>query len=367
MQFLTNRPAAAILIAVLIVFPQFRSKADTLRLSDGEKLTGSLVNITNGNLSFRTRLAGKLFVPVDEVVGLSTRDFIIVTLADGRVLSGRLATRDRRSYLVNAINGEERPIELSEVSRIANLPSGVEAGGADGKKLSTLQLGVNLETGYQFRQGSDDVSGPTVAVSVNREIDRTRIEARVSVEYTNGEGGLDEFFEAEARVVRDSGKKWKPEIMLELERDRNKALDYRYDLTVGIGRRLIDSERATLEVVAGVGIEVERRDSELSPRDSRRRFARGGAEKNEELNLNLNLRYTRLLFGETLFEESLVMRPSLSDPGEVRARFESAVIVPLSPGTKLKFNVQIDYEDDPPYREVDELNTAVGASLRFRF
>lgn len=370
MQYLWRKLTSAALIAVLLAIMQLRATADTLRLNDGEKMTGSLVNISNGSLAFRTRLAGKLFVPIDEVMGVSTRDFVIMTLADGRVLFGRLAIRDGHTYLVDSINDEQRRINLSEVSKIASLPSDSEATEADPAKLSTLQLGVTLETGYRFRQGAVDFSGPTASVSVNSALGRTEVDARVSVEYTDDGGALDGFFEAKARVVHDTAKKWKPEVMFELERDRNKALDLRYDLTVGVGRRVIDSQRQTLRVGAGFGIEVERRDPEPLRRDqgkSLRHFLHEKAENNEELNLNLNFRYTRLLFGNTLFEGVLVMRPSLSNPGEVRARSESALLVPLSPSTKLKFDVLVDYEDETRYRGIDEVNTAIGASLRIRF
>ena len=139
---------------------------------------------------------------------------------------------------------------------------------------------------------------------------------------------------------------------------------------MGVAKNVIESERHTLVAGVGAGVAVERFDVGPLRRDQGLQFHgfwREARKGREELNLNLSFRYTRMIFKKGTLEEGIEFRPSLSDLGDLRAYFESALSFPISPRVKLQLDLSIDYDDEVLYRGLDEWQTTVGASIGFKF
>jgi len=110
----------ALVFALLTVTP---ASADTLFLKGGDRIDGTLANISNGTLSFRTKLAGKLYLPVDGVLGINTTNLVVLTLADDKTLLGRMVYENDAIYLYASDNVVHGPIALSEVKAVSTLPA----------------------------------------------------------------------------------------------------------------------------------------------------------------------------------------------------------------------------------------------------
>lgn len=343
--------------------------ADILRLEGGDRLSGSLVEISGGALSFRTKLAGKIFVPLDQVTGLRTTGLVAISLGDDKLLTGRLETSRGQIWMVSPSGEERRLLILSEVTSFAVVPAAAEIE-EDRAPLAGGATDVSIETGYRWRTGTVDYSGPYTKVELIHRSQKTTFSGKLDTEFVGDQGRIDRFFDAEATVTLERPGAWEPEIVLELERNRDKALDLRADLSVGMAKDFFASETQTFRGSLGAGVSVARFDPGPLRRDEgtpgRPRFHEG-PRSDKDLNLHLSFRYTRKLFRGAYIEEILVLRPSLTDIGHGRAEFESSVYVPLSPKLKLRIDVLVDYEDRLHFNGLDDWRTSVGAGIRFDF
>ncbi len=337
--------------------------ADTLTLKAGDQYTGTLTNIGDGMAVFRTKIAGKVYVSTDEIAAVHTTNLVMLDMGDGKLLAGRLRTENGVPELVSQDGNDHRPIALADIKGIDQVPAATTGESASG-------LSGSLETGYRFREGTVDYSGPTASLELSHGAENgTEISARIDTEYVGDAGSTGRFFDAELRARLGTSGTWKPQLTLSVERDRNMALDYRVEAVAGVARDLHRDERQSLSVEGGVGATIAEYDSGLLRRDQGYRgewFPGDRDGSSDELNLHLRLNYSRLLFGATI-EEGIEIVPSLSDTGDVRGSFFSALYIPITPRMKLKLDINVDYDGDPRYRDIDEWRTSVGASLRFHF
>src|SRR5215471_8628084 len=71
-------------------------RADQVTLKNGDRLTGTIVKTDDDRktLQIKTELAGDVTVPWDAVTGLLSSQPLHLTLSDGRVVVGTVATTD---------------------------------------------------------------------------------------------------------------------------------------------------------------------------------------------------------------------------------------------------------------------------------
>ncbi len=352
-----------LLLLIALVAAPFAS-ADILTLKAGDRLTGSLATLNDGVLSFRTKLAGKVYYPADEVAGISTDQFVLVSTRDNVVVPGRLRYHDGEQTVTNRGQDEARALDLAEVVSIETLPESQQTT-ADA---SDPRISASFETGYRARTGAEDYSGPTASIEVRGRTDALDITGRLDTEYVGDAGSFSRFYEAGVDAQLHTSSIWEPFVTVNAERNRDKAIELRGDITAGVARRFIDTDRQRLDGRAGLGVAFERFDIRpLRDDQGRRARERDPVKRDEDLNLHLSLRYTRALFRSSYIEESLTVLPSLSDIGDFRAAWNSAVHVPITRNIRLKFDLTIDYEDDLPYNDLDDWRTSLGASFRVDF
>lgn len=364
---------ARILPLVFTVLASVLAGADTLYLEGGDRLTGTLADITNGSLSFRTKLAGKLYLPLDRVRGVDTTGLITLTLTDGKTLAGRLAYEKGESYLYTSDDTVHGPIQLAEITKISTLPPSALPEQEPSPPPDESPLTVHLDTGYRWRSGTENFSGPRLRLRLLGATKSGTLETTINLEHMGedgGDGALNRFFDAQARATIDRGATWNPEVTLQLERDRNKGLELRSEILAGLGREVLRDDKQRLHGAAGLGVAFERYDVRPLRRDQGATAPPIGPEEafsRQEINLDLQLRYERNFLGTGVIRERLTLRPSLSNFGDLRTRLESSVSVPIYLGIKLKVDLLVDYEDDPQYADIDEWSTAFGASMHVDF
>ncbi|MEX2015935.1 MAG: hypothetical protein WD873_04790, partial [Candidatus Hydrogenedentales bacterium] len=113
----------ALILAFTAVFP---CSADLLTLKDGDRFTGTLENIAGGMVTFRTRLAGKMYVSTGEVAAINTTQSVLVTIAGEQLLPGRLKTQDAQHFVVDPERGFQRAVDLQSISNITRVPASPE-------------------------------------------------------------------------------------------------------------------------------------------------------------------------------------------------------------------------------------------------
>jgi hypothetical protein len=369
---ISSYPPRILLFATVLVTFIANAGADTLTLKDGDTYSGVLVGAKTGILSFRTQLVGKIAVPIDEVFGASTQNFVVVALKDGTRLPGRLRSREGSIFVVGQ-GGKDSwlKVNLAQVQTITTM-----AASASEDAAPLLRPPAEIDTqgsasiGYIWRSGQESFSGPVVEIELGAVGDLGSLTGSIQAEYVGDEAKLDRFAEAEIRVQAASQRRWSPEFELEIERNRNKALKLRTDFTAAIAASLIQDDEQSLELRIGLGVAYEEFDPEPLRRDEGRIVTQRPGESPQhdtDLNLDLRLQYRRDLYRGAYIEKILSIRPSLTDLGEIRSRWESNLYIPVSKKMMLNFKVLLDHESDLPYRDIDELQTGVQAGFKVNF
>ncbi|MFQ5512040.1 MAG: hypothetical protein ACE5EO_09340, partial [Candidatus Krumholzibacteriia bacterium] len=99
-----------------------RAGADVLYLQSGEALSGSLHRVGSGVVVFKTSLAGRVIVPVDQVRGLSTSSSYLVTFADRDSVAGRFFQEDGKTFVRPDVGEVAQRIDLTTVVGLSAAP-----------------------------------------------------------------------------------------------------------------------------------------------------------------------------------------------------------------------------------------------------
>lgn len=330
------RRAGIICVFVLVATA---AGADTLELAKGETLTGRLTRFADGVVQFRTRLAGNIIVPVDEVVRLKSTKPVLVKLKSGATLEG-VMTLTPAAVSIEKNDGSHQRVPLDQVSTIKPAPSE--------KDPEKEALSLAAETGALYRFGQDDYADAFGRVRLSTELDNYLFGAGLFVERADP----DEFprwLAARTSLRFQPERLWQPAIGLDFERDTDKALRARTGLNAGLVRSF-----PTLGLEAEAGLLAESSQWRAHPTD-------------EDLNLRLSLRYARQFFENGAFSSSLSFTPSLTDSDRFRAASQTSLAFPFDQRMHLKLNLLIDYEDYPQMQEIQKWRTTVGASLLWGF
>lgn len=333
------------------------ASADTLVLHGGEALSGHLLKIVDGTVTFRTTLSGQMMVAGDVVESLTTEDYLDVSLNGAAPVSGRFVVSDGLERLLLRDGTTSRPVDLMSVTRAARKTEEPQASG---------ELQASLDTGVHWRFGNKDYSDLFARLALSRSTEEGAFRSQFLLERADPDA-FPRWLRGEAEWSLGSGETAVPMAAVEVERDTEAAMRFRGSLTLGAAKDLFENESSQLEGSVGVGGTITRYDASL-PEDPLLYAPWRGAETRDSQNLHarLSLRYARAMFRASSFEESVRLYPSLTDLGELRAQAESSWLVPFTPWLNLKLNLLLDYDSDPEF-QLDRLRTTVGASLRWNF
>lgn len=225
------------LLLLLILFTASPAFADDLQLKNGNRLTGDVVSLAGGTLTFATAY-GTVRVPWAEVAALTVTDAILVTDAAGVV------TTQPGGTIALTVVALARPQPAMSVDGGANAGFVTTAGNTE---VNNLRLDADVVT----RAGENRY---TANAAITRAEDRDGETAR---NWTAG-GKYDRFLN--------------PRLFLNANAiftsDRFRDLDLRSALGVGVGYQVLNTARATLTADGGLGYVNENLESSAAPDDS---------------------------------------------------------------------------------------------------
>lgn len=289
--------------------------ADQITLKNGDRLTGKIVKAEGGKLFIKTDLLGEVAVDLAAVTAITTDQPLYVTLADGRTLSGELSTSGDKAELRTA-GASAVVIDRSTISLVRSAeeqrvyerslhPGWLEqwSGGAD--------LGMALTS------GNSDTLNVALGLAMTRATTRDKTSAYAAAVYsrdsTSGtsrtvantiRGGL--------RYDRDINGKLFGYGFTDLEHNGLQNLTLRWVIGGGLGYHAIRKERTQLDLLGGLALNREF----FKGLDNDRTSAE--AQAGQTLSHRLNSRVT--------LKEQLFIFPNLSNGGEYRINFDSALV-----------------------------------------
>jgi len=331
--------------------------ADVLVLDTGESLSGSLIRIKDGALSYKTSLSGQMMVPMDTVKSLSTDKNFAITLADGSTRYGRFSTKDSTNVVLPLNGAAAEAVDLRGLKEALLIPSAPGSPSTMGGPLTAGTQG-SADLGVRYHAGGKDGFAPVLRGEVGGKDEKKAWSAGISGSADDSNGGLD-FLNLDARL-RGAGDGLNPYLWAGIERDTNQALDWRGHLALGLYKAFIPSSSSALDAYLGFDLARE----EMNPKDV---GADGDAERSTDASLHLGLRYYSLLSRHLTLVGALDMFPTLSDLGGLRAATETSLLFPLSERLRLRLDFRVGYDSDPLVGGVPKWTTSVGAGVGVNF
>jgi len=332
--------------------------ADHLTLSNGDRLSGSIIKSDNDSLSIKTEFAGDVKVKWTAVEQISADQPLYLILRDGQVVFGTVTTDGGRIVVqtrdAGTVTTSKEAIQLlrSEAEQAAYL--------AEVERLRNPGLGDlwtgSADVGLSLTRGNAE----TTTISAGAQAVRATRRDKTSVYFaslfarnsTTGEsvttanavrGGLRYDLNITDRVFVFG--------LSDVEYDKFQQLDLRLVLGGGLGINAVKTDRTRLDLFGGGAFNQEY-------------FSTGNNRKSGELIVGEELTYK--LSSITSLGQRAVLYPNLSEGGEYRFTFDATAVTRLSRSLGWQVTVSNRYVSDPiPGIKKNDLLLTTGIRVSF--
>ncbi len=221
------------------------SLADQVTLSNGDRITGTLIEQTTDQLVIDTAYAGKIKIKRSEIINLSTDHPLRVQLHDGRQLDGVLKAEQPASLRIETLDGQRIPLGgLDTIAVIGAIPS---------DKPAEYEWRGNIVLSGEARSGNTDTDKLNLSTRVVAEkkkdnrftvsaiLAREHVDDRLTKEQYRLDGKYDHFFH----------DRWYGFLATSFEQDPFRDIDLRSVFSAGSGYQFFDSDELRLSLEAG--------------------------------------------------------------------------------------------------------------------
>ena len=306
---------ARVAVMLATLYYAHTTAADIVQLDNGDRLTGTVSNITNGVVTLSTAYAGDVAIAMANVTQIETDGDYDVTLATGDQVSGRLVA-DGLQVGDNLIGSE-----LNSIRFLEQIPTGepVFTSRVDGLfslsngNSNTQALNIFADTFYSHGNNEHRLG---IAWS-DEEAESQTTKAQIEIDY------------GYRRLLRDD---WYFGGNFEYFRDELKDINRRITVGATVGKQFWNTPVSRFSVELGISAVLENLD--------------GSTENNPALRWGLD--YTRQLAANAqFFHNHEILAVLGGGRGQI---FDTSTGVRYALSDRLNVNFRVDYrnETDPP-------------------
>ncbi len=330
-----RRSLWAAILFVLAIAPA--AVADEITMTNGDRLTGRVVEAKDGSLLFDPPYAPAVSLRMDRIAAIATDEEVTLRMVDKEVLRGRLVTVEGELRLL-ASEARDETVIVWERVRSINVPDAVWSGtvfaGGVHQAGNTERLSLNVGADAVRRTLDDRLSFSFLYNYAEEDGDLITRDVYGAMKY--------DYFVTERLYVL---------LSVEMLKDRFRDLNLRTVVGPGLGRQLWGEDGRTLALEAGVTWFSENR---IVEEDEQWITAR--------LGLVFRYRFTPWL----RFSDTLTLYPSLEDGGDYTLRNDAALVTSLGSAWSLRLGNLWERDIDPsPGVKKDDLRTTL--SLQYSF
>ncbi len=309
-----------ILAAICMLWPGLGARilADEVTLKNGDRISGMIVKSDGKTLTIKTDYAGEINISADVVTQITSEQTLWFALDDGKTVAGRVATRGG-NYEVETRDAALVSLEPGKVQAIRSKPEQEEY--ERHLHPSWLDLwDTDMNLGYSLTTGTirDTTLSFDTIMSRQTNRDKTTLYAAY-VKSKNNSGGVTE---TTANTIHGGGRyehnltdRWVAFGFADFDYNEIQLLDLRAVPGGGIGYYFIKNDRTQFQVFGGGAYDREKYSTGVT-RNS------GELLVGEELTFKLSDRVS--------IQQRFQLFPNMSNTGEYRITFDSAVITKMS-------------------------------------
>jgi hypothetical protein len=289
--------------AGLFSVPAWAQKTDIVTLLNGDRITGEIVKLDRGRLELKTDDAGTIDIEWENIGGVrAVRQFEVVA-SDGRRFLGSLRPAADRQLLIAALDPT-----ATTTAAMADITSIVSIGASFWKKLDG-----SFDAGFNYTRSSG-IAQTTVntATIFRRPAFAVRLTGSATLTESGDDDQRDDQGAIELSYARYRGRRRFISGAVRLESNESLGLTWRTLVAGAIGARLVNTNRAQLELAGGlVGNQEQGVDTDST--------------RNMEGLLSVKSSYYTYDRPKTNLDASLEYYPSLSDWGRQRLQVNTSI------------------------------------------
>jgi putative salt-induced outer membrane protein YdiY len=334
------------------------STAAVITLSNGDRVTGEVVQTTGDKLVVKSELMGDVTVAWAAITGIESSDKLYFSSQDGQVLVGPVTT-SAGAFTINTENSGRVTVPKAEIAYVRN-QAAQEAHDAEIERLKNPKLtdfwrGF-FDTNLALTTGNSETMSFANAAGMTRETKRDTIKLYFNSIYarqsTTGESV------ATANAIR-GGTRYELNVtdrmftfgFVDLEYDRFQDLDLRNVIGGGFGYHVKKTERMKFDLFGGATYNQEFFTNDLTRRSAE-------IVVGEEFDYKLNDR--------TSFTERLAFYPNMSETGEYRLQFDSSLVTDVFKWMAWNITFSDRFISNPaPGRQQNDVLLTTGIRLVF--
>jgi len=298
------------LLVVMTIFSQ-TGLGDEVKFLNGNVITGKVVSLTDGKLTFNSDIAGKITIDLAIIQTISTEELVVVNLKDGTALNQKLISAQSGRFAIEgnaSIRSQE--FSLADISSI-NPPAKPAP-----RWTGDLSLGITSTHG---NTRSESITGSANAKK-RTEKDRTTLSAdyaksKKTDDVTGQDETVEDWWRARGKYDYFFSKKMYGYIDTRYEKDAVAELDRRVTVGIGGGYQWIESDEMNFSSEIGLASLYEKYDNQT--------------DSNSEISLQLGYHFDKKLAENITFINDLTYYPALqkfsdyylTTTGEIRANF----------------------------------------------
>jgi hypothetical protein len=339
------RAALVLLVGILSVPAAWGAdKTDVITLRNGDKITGDVDGLSRGRLSLKTDDAGTIQIEWNKILRIEAQQRVFdVSTSDGRRFFGSLgATGDGLVLVVGSAGADSLP--MAEVTSIApigksfwkKLDGSFDAGFSYTRSSGVATTTLNSDVVFRRPDFKAELTG---SATVTAQSDETKNDSRSSLQFS---------------YVRYRGGQWFVAGTGGVESNESLGLVLRSQLAAAVGKRLVDTNRAQLNIGGGLSVNNEQ-------------GVDTGSTQNLEGLLGVDMSYYTYDSPKTNLDVSLKYYPSLSNWGRQRVQFDLGLKRELFKDFFVGLNGYDTFDSQPPNPDAAHNDVGVTASVGWSF
>jgi Protein of unknown function, DUF481 len=326
----------AVLLLGAAASPAAAQKTDIVRLNNGDSITCEIKTLDRGRLTVATDDMGTLNIEWDKVVSVASARIFQVETSNGARWFGSLGSTTPGHVDVLAVGG---PMSLAMLDVVLMVPIG---------RGFWERLEGSLDFGLSYTESSG-----VAQMNLNTKVIFRRPSFELNVEgssYFTRQPDADDSarHSAEMNYTRPFGEHWAVVGSGGFESNRDLGYDLRSTATAGIGRFLVNSNRASVGVAAGLSVNREQ------PVDAE-------GVVNLDASLGFQQSFFTYDYPKTEVTTSLAAFPGLSQWGRIRLQFDGKLKREVVRDFTVGLTIYDSYDNRPP--TADARKNDVGLSI----
>ena len=336
-----QKAAYVVVLVLLMPAPGFADYTDTVVLKNGNRITGNIKSMAEGQLLFDTDAMGTVTIKFDKVAEiLSSTPMEIETVA-GDQYFGKLEKPLQAQQI------EIRSDTSTESIAIDDLVHIIPIGESFWKRLQG-----SMSAGFSYTKSSD-VAQFSFSGNVLYQARHNQLALNYTNIVTNQDSGTSQQLFTRLGYRYQPGEYWYGLGFLSFQRNQELGVDGRGVLGAGGGRTLFQSNRGALSINGGIDLNLEN----------------SGSSENSSMEAFTGIEYS--LYKYSAMQSNLVISaiafPSLTESGRLRWQVDTAWRQELFNNIFWNWTFYASGDNDPPESAASNSDYGVITSLGWTF